>query len=151
MLHRGLTNPCVFLESRLHAACYLSQSHCFISRSLVHYLPSLIIRLWVRIDVGRLAQSWLLQEILQVFSVLSLAAEALSALCCTRSLMSFGSYMRFIRSSDVNLRQVFPSPLTSLPPAWRGVRARTLLLQAATALSSCCRLFSASARPCRAG
>ena len=80
MLHRGLTSPCAFFDSLLHAACCPRQSPCVISTSLVLYLSSLIRRLWVSIAAGRLAQSRLLQEIPQVFSVLSAAAEALSAL-----------------------------------------------------------------------
>jgi hypothetical protein len=80
MLHRGLTSPCAFFDSLLHAACCPRQSPCVISTSLVLYLSSLIRRLWVSIVGGRLAQSRLLQEIPQVFSVLSAAAEALSAL-----------------------------------------------------------------------
>lgn len=80
MLHRGLISPCTFFDSLLHAACCPRQSPCLISTSHVLYLSSLIRRLWVSIAGGRLAQSRLLQEILQVFSVLSAAAEALSAL-----------------------------------------------------------------------
>jgi hypothetical protein len=79
-LHRGLISPCTFFDSLLHAACCPRQSPCLISVSHVLYLSSLIRRLWVSIAGGRLAQSRLLQEILQVFSVLSAAAEALSAL-----------------------------------------------------------------------
>jgi hypothetical protein len=88
MLHRGLISPCTFFDSLLHAACCPRQSPCLISVSHVLYLSSLIRRLWVSVAGGRLAQSRLLQEILQVFSVLSAAAEALSALYCTRLLMS---------------------------------------------------------------
>ena len=55
MLHRGLTNPCVFFDSLLYAACYSRQSPYLMSTLLVLHLPSLIRHLWVSIVSGRLA------------------------------------------------------------------------------------------------